>query len=128
MEPDRHPDCFFFGTEPDVRRSKWNFGELLEPFVATARSPSPPPEENAMKSITRTVLALALLGVPSLALAQTPAPAPGQSEWAPGHRAKGPGDAKDFAPGQRMHTKDVKSEPGASEYAPGHLPNKDVKK
>src|SRR6185295_19799932 len=49
--------------------------ELLETFLATARSPSTPPEENAMKSITRTVLALALLGVPSLALAQTPAPA-----------------------------------------------------
>jgi hypothetical protein len=87
-------------------------------------------EENIMKSITRGVLAIALLGVPAIAMAQsgTPAPGPGQSEWAPGNRAKGPGDAKDFAPGQRMHSKDVKSQPGASEYAPGHLPNKDVKK
>ena len=42
--------------------------------------------------------------------------------------AKVPGDAKHFAPGQRMHSKDVKSQPGASEYAPGHLPNKDVNK
>jgi len=57
-----------------------------------------------------------------------PRPIPGQSEWAPGQRAKGPGVAKDFAPGQRMHKKDVKSQPGASEYAPGHLPNKDVKR
>ena len=85
-----------------------------------------------MKSITRGMLAVALLGIPTIALAQSgtkaPAPAPGQSEWAPGHRAKGPGDAKDFAPGQRRHTKDVKSSPGASEYAPGHLPNKDVKR
>lgn len=55
---------------------------------------------------------------------------PGQSEYAPGQRAQQPGakDAKDYAPGQRMHTKDVKSQPGASEYAPGHLPNKDVKR
>jgi len=82
-----------------------------------------------MKSI---VLGIALLGMPAIAMAQTgtktPAPAPGQSEWAPGQRAKGPGDAKDFAPGQRMQKKDVKSQPGASEYAPGNLPNKDVKK
>jgi hypothetical protein len=85
-----------------------------------------------MKSISRSVVAIALLGIPTIAMAQggtkAPAPGPGQSEWAPGQRAKGPGDAKDFAPGQRMHKKDVKSQPGASEYAPGHLPNKDVKK
>jgi len=83
-----------------------------------------------MKPIRAGILAIAMIGVPALAMAQggTPAPAPGQSEWAPGHRAKGPGDAKDFAPGQRMHSKDVKSQPGASEYAPGHLPNKDVKR
>jgi hypothetical protein len=89
-------------------------------------------EENGMKSISGTVLAVALLSVPTIALAQTgakaPAPGPGQSEWAPGQRAKGPGDAKDYAPGQRMKEKDVKGQPGASEYAPGHLPNKDVKK
>ena len=84
-----------------------------------------------MKPFT-SVLTIALLGVSSVAMAQTgtraPAPAPGQSEWAPGQRAKGPGDAKTFAPGQRMHNKDVKGQPGASEYAPGHLPNKDVKR
>jgi hypothetical protein len=76
------------------------------------------------------ILAAALLTVPGVLMAQTkaPAPAPGQSEYAPGQRAKGPGDAKDYAPGQRMHKKDVKSQPGASEYAPGRLPNKDVKK
>jgi hypothetical protein len=80
-----------------------------------------------MNAISRMALVLALAGIPTLATAQSgtkaPAPAPGQSEWAPGHRAKGPGDAKDFAPGQRMHSKDVKSSPGASEYAPGHQPN-----
>ncbi len=85
-----------------------------------------------MKFMTRSLLAVALLGIPTIAIAQTgtkaPAPGPGQSEWAPGQRAKGPGDAKDFAPGQRMNKKDVKGQPGASEYAPGHLPNKDVKK
>ena len=84
-----------------------------------------------MKSITRSVLAIAFLAIPTIAMAQSgkaPAPGPGQSEWAPGQRAKGPGDAKDFAPGQRMHKKDVKGQPGASEYAPGHLPNKDVKR
>jgi hypothetical protein len=84
-----------------------------------------------MKLATGFALA-ALLVVPATAMAQshmtTPAPGPGQSEWAPGQRATHPGDAKKFAPGQRMHTKDVKSQPGASEYAPGHLPNKDVKK
>ena len=84
-----------------------------------------------MKSVSRSVIAVAFLAIPTIAMAQStkaPAPGPGQSEWAPGQRAKGPGDAKDFAPGQRMHKKDVKSQPGASEYAPGHLPNKDVKK
>ena len=85
-----------------------------------------------MKSVSRSVIAVALLAIPTIAMAQSgtkaPAPGPGQSEWAPGQRAKGPGDAKDFAPGQRMHKKDVKSQPGASEYAPGHLPNKDVKR
>ena len=77
-----------------------------------------------------TCLVATALILPGIAVAQTrnPAPAPGQSEYAPGHRAKGPGTAKDFAPGQRMHKKDVKSQPGASEYAPGHLPNKDVKR
>jgi hypothetical protein len=51
-----------------------------------------------------TCLVATALILPGLALAQTcnPAPAPGQSEYAPGHRAKGPGDANDFAPGQRM--------------------------
>lgn len=83
-----------------------------------------------MRSIT-CLFAVALLGIPTIAMAQSgraPAPAPGQSEWAPGHRAKAPGDAKRFAPGQRMHSRDVKSSPGASEYAPGHLPNKDVRR
>ena len=77
-----------------------------------------------------TCLFATALILPGLAVAQTriPAPSPGQSEYAPGHRAKGPGDAKDFAPGQRMQKKDVKGQPGASEYAPGHLPNKDVKR
>ena len=83
-----------------------------------------------MKFLSRSVLALSMLAIPAVAMAQTkaPAPGPGQSEWAPGQRAKGPGDAKDFAPGQRMHKKDFKSQPGASEYAPGRLPNKDVKR
>ena len=83
-----------------------------------------------MKFLSRSLLAVSMLAIPAAAMAQTkaPAPGPGQSEWAPGQRAKGPGDAKDFAPGQRMHKKDVKSQPGASEYAPGHLPNKDVKR
>jgi hypothetical protein len=84
-----------------------------------------------MRVIRSAVIAVALLGVPAVALAQSgkaPAPGPGQSEWSPGHRAKGPGAAKDYAPGQRMHRRDVRSQPGASEYAPGHLPNKDVRR
>lgn len=82
-----------------------------------------------MKLVT-CVLATAILAVPGIASAQTknPAPAPGQSEYAPGQRAQQRGTAKDYAPGQRMHKKDVKGQPGASEYAPGHLPNKDVKR
>jgi hypothetical protein len=84
-----------------------------------------------MRLATTFALA-ALLAVPTMASAQksmtTPAPGPGQSEWSPGHRAQTRGVAKDYAPGQRMHSKDVKSQPGASEYAPGHLPNKDVKR
>jgi len=78
-----------------------------------------------------TVIAVALLGIPAVAMAQksTTLPnQPGQSEFAPGQRAKAKGDAKDYAPGQRMHKKDVKGQPGASEYAPGHLPNKDVRR
>ena len=89
-------------------------------------------EESDIRSIRHSVLAVALVGIPTIAMAQSgtkaPAPAPGQSEWAPGQRAKGPGDAKDFGPGHRKQTKDVKGQPGASEYAPGHLPNKDVKR
>jgi hypothetical protein len=62
-----------------------------------------------------TCLFATALILPGLAVAQTrnPAPAPGQSE---------------YAPGQRMQKKGVKGQPGASEYAPGHLPNKDVKR
>ena len=83
-----------------------------------------------MKSMKILAIA-ALLAVPATAMAQksnTLPNQPGQSEFAPGQRAKHPGDAKNFAPGQRMQQKDVKGQPGASEYAPGHLPNKDVKK
>ena len=83
-----------------------------------------------MKLATGFALA-ALLAVPATTMAQksnTLPNQPGQSEFAPGQRAKNPGDAKKFAPGQRMHQKDVKGQPGASEYAPGHLPNKDVKR
>ena len=83
-----------------------------------------------MKSVKIFAVA-ALLVVPTIAMAQktnTLPNQPGQSEFAPGQRATSPGGAKKFAPGQRMHQKDVKSQPGASEYAPGHLPNKDVKR
>ena len=83
-----------------------------------------------MRFVTSLALA-ALLAVPTVAVAQksnTLPNQPGQSEFAPGQRAKHPGEAKKFAPGQRMHSKDVKSQPGASEYAPGHLPNKDVRR
>ena len=80
-----------------------------------------------MKLATGLALA-ALLAVPATAMAQSHMNGPGQSEFAPGQRATSPGGATKYAPGQRMHTKDVKSQPGASEYAPGHLPNKDVKR
>ena len=83
-----------------------------------------------MRFATSIALA-ALIVAPATAMAQksnTLPNHPGQSEFAPGQRAKHPGEAKKFAPGQRMHTKDVKSMPGASEYAPGHLPNSAVKR
>ena len=83
-----------------------------------------------MRSLPMLAIA-ALLVVPTMAMAQksnTLPNQPGQSEFAPGQRAKAPGDAKKFAPGQRMHSRDVKSQPGASEYAPGRLPNKDVRR
>ena len=83
-----------------------------------------------MKSATTLAIA-ALLVVPTMATAQksnTLPNQPGQSEFAPGQRATTPGGATKYAPGQRMHTKDVKSQPGASEYAPGHLPNSAVRK
>jgi Spy/CpxP family protein refolding chaperone len=83
-----------------------------------------------MKTVTALTLA-ALLAVPATAMAQksnTLPNQPGQSEFAPGQRQTSPGGATKYAPGQRMHSRDVKSQPGASEYAPGHLPNKDVKR
>ena len=85
-----------------------------------------------MKTVTALTLA-AILAVPATAMAQksnTLPNQPGRSEFAPGQRAQQPGGkaAKTYAPGQRMHSRDVKSQPGASEYAPGHLPNKDVKR
>jgi len=80
-----------------------------------------------MTKLIAGAVAIALLSLPTVALAQTQR-RPGQSEFAPGQRATTPGGAKKYAPGQRMHQKDVKGQPGASEYAPGHLPNKDVKK
>jgi hypothetical protein len=113
-----------------ARRDEIFAAPVPEPFRGSIRSP-PSTEENAMKTIT-CALAIALLGLPAVAMAQkggsAPAPGPGQSEWAPGQRATPPGGAKKFAPGQRFKEKDVKGQPGASEYAPGHLPNKDVKR
>ena len=72
------------------------------------------------------VAAAAMLGLPTVPLAQTknPPPGPGQSEYAPGQRAQKPGDAKKYAPGQRMHRYDNPKYPGASEYAPGQQPRK----
>lgn len=72
------------------------------------------------------VAAALAIGVPVVALAQTrTSPSgPGQSEYAPGHRAKKPGEAKKYAPGQQMHRYNNPKYPGASEYAPGHQPRK----
>jgi len=73
--------------------------------------------------LRHTIIALAAcaaFAAPAFA-AQDGKNAPGQSEYAPGQRAKDSTtkDAKDFAPGQRMQNKDDTSKPGASEYAPG---------
>lgn len=75
------------------------------------------------RTIAAAVVLLAgagLLAAPGFA-AQTaskakPAPAPGQSEYAPGHQ---PGAAKNAAPGQMAKKKNDPKSPGASEYAPG---------
>jgi hypothetical protein len=71
-----------------------------------------------IRILSAVVTAAAFFAVP--AFAQTtkspPPPAPGQSEYAPGHQK---GDAKKSAPGQKMQDKDDPKSPGASEYAPG---------
>ena len=78
-----------------------------------------------MKIVTSLALA-ALLAAPTVAMAQKsttkPLPnLPGQSEFAPGQRAKiQGGSATDYAPGQ-MKTRNVKK--GASSFAPGHQTN-----
>ena len=81
--------------------------------------------------IRETLIALAataLIGGPAYAGATKAQP--GHSESAPGQRAQQPGakDAKDYAPGQRMHKKDDPSSPGASEYAPGQQPKSPTNK
>jgi hypothetical protein len=79
-----------------------------------------------MKRTLSLLAVVALLSVPAVAWAQTKKtlpPAPGQSEYAPGQRADDPGEAKKYAPGQRMKKKDDPRSPGASEYAPGQQPN-----
>jgi hypothetical protein len=73
--------------------------------------------------LRHTMIAMAVSGAlcaPTFAAQDSKNP-PGQSEYAPGQRAKDSTtkDAKDFAPGQRMQNKDDASKPGASEYAPG---------
>jgi hypothetical protein len=72
------------------------------------------------------VATAALFGLPTVALAQVKnkQSGPGQSEYAPGQRAQKPGDAKKYAPGQRMHRYNNPKYPGASEYAPGQQPRK----
>jgi hypothetical protein len=70
-----------------------------------------------MIRILSAAVAAAFFVVPAFAQTKkSPPPAPGQSEYAPGHQ---PGDAKKSAPGQRMQKKDDPKSPGASEYAPG---------
>lgn len=53
----------------------------------------------------------------TVAQTKAPSPAPGQSEYAPGHQ---PGPPKESATGQKMQKHDDPKQPGASEYAPGH--------
>lgn len=75
--------------------------------------------------LRETAIALAAslaLGGYAYAGAGEPTKSPsGQSEYAPGQKAKEPnaGEAKDYAPGQQMKKEDNTSSPGASEYAPG---------
>jgi hypothetical protein len=74
-----------------------------------------------MKRLLLVIAAVVALGLPTLAAAQTKSrpSGPGQSEYAPGQRATKPGEAKKYAPGQRMHNYNSPKSPGASEYAPG---------
>jgi hypothetical protein len=71
-----------------------------------------------MKGLLIGIAAAAVLGLPTLAAAQMK-DRPGQSEYAPGKRAKKPGEAKKYAPGHRMQRYNSPRSPGASEYAPG---------
>jgi len=79
--------------------------------------------ELVMKRLLIAATAVAVLGLPPIAVAQTKKD-PGHSESAPGQRATKPGDAKKYAPGQQEHRSDKDKLPGAKEYAPGHQPNK----
>jgi hypothetical protein len=69
-----------------------------------------------MRAVLIAGVVAALACGPTFAIAQTKK---GQSEYAPGQRATKPGEAKKFAPGQRMQQKDNPKYPGAKEYAPG---------
>jgi hypothetical protein len=71
------------------------------------------------QSMKRTVIAILMLSLPVVGLAETkkssPPPGPGQSEYAPGQQ---PGASKKSAPGQKAKT------PGeAKKYAPGQQPS-----
>jgi len=61
--------------------------------------------QEGSRSMNRVVIAIVMLvSLPMTVLAetkQTPPPGPGQSEFAPGQKAKKPGEAKKFAPGQQ---------------------------
>ena len=76
-----------------------------------------------MRQLLIVVTTAAVLALPCGAMAQTK-DKPGQSEYAPGQRATKPGEAKRYAPGQRMHHYNNPKSPGASEYAPGQQPRK----
>jgi hypothetical protein len=68
-------------------------------------------------AIIKAIAALGVVALASASLVQAQdkkQAEPGASQYAPGHKAKKPGDAKKYAPGQRA------DEPGeAKKYAPG---------
>ena len=80
-----------------------------------------------MKNLLISLAVTAALALPQIAVAQktnqpTQPNQPGHSESAPGQQQLKPGEARQYAPGQKEKLNDKDGKPGAKEWAPGHQP------